>query len=139
MEISDLPVVMALEQATFADPWTHDHFVYEINDNPYALAMIAEQDGQLLGFYDIWIMFEQATLNQIAVDRRYWRRGIASTMLVDALGRLKAAGAEQLTLEVRVSNDAAQAFYAKHGFELVMRKPQYYANGEDALYMVRKI
>ena len=41
-----------------------------------------------------------------------------------------------MTLEVRVSNTAAQALYAKWGFLTVGRRRGYYQdNGEDALLM----
>jgi ribosomal-protein-alanine N-acetyltransferase len=43
-----------------------------------------------------------------------------------------------MTLEVRVSNEAAQRLYEKHGFQLVGRRSRYYKdNLEDALLMTR--
>ena len=45
-------------------------------------------------------------------------------------------GANQLTLEVRVSNDRAQALYRRFGFAPAGARKAYYAdNGEDALVM----
>jgi ribosomal-protein-alanine N-acetyltransferase len=53
--------------------------------------------------------------------------------LLDEARRLRARLA---TLEVRVSNSAAQALYAKYGFEQVGRRKGYYSdNREDALIM----
>jgi ribosomal-protein-alanine N-acetyltransferase len=47
-----------------------------------------------------------------------------------------ARGAEWLTLEVRVSNDAAQALYQKYGFtQRGVRRRYYSDNGEDAYIM----
>jgi ribosomal-protein-alanine N-acetyltransferase len=45
-------------------------------------------------------------------------------------------GAANLTLEVRVSNIAAQQLYLKYGFQPVGTRKRYYTdNGEDALIM----
>jgi ribosomal-protein-alanine N-acetyltransferase len=41
-----------------------------------------------------------------------------------------------MTLEVRASNEAAQALYRAYGFEVAGRRPRYYTDdGEDALVM----
>jgi ribosomal-protein-alanine N-acetyltransferase len=45
-----------------------------------------------------------------------------------------------VSLEVRLSNHAAQALYRKFGFREVGTRPRYYAdNGEDALLMDRAL
>ncbi len=132
---ADMSHVMVLEHESFIDSWTAEHFAYELNENPYAHLFVAEQDGVILGFVDFWIMFEQATINQIAVAARFRKQGIGSIILADALKRLKEAGCQQVTLEVRLSNLSGQAFYEKFGFTTILRKPKYYSDGEDALYM----
>jgi ribosomal-protein-alanine N-acetyltransferase len=44
--------------------------------------------------------------------------------------------AQRLTLEVRVSNSAAQALYRSFGFRVAGRRARYYSDdGEDALVM----
>jgi ribosomal-protein-alanine N-acetyltransferase len=40
-------------------------------------------------------------------------------------------------LEVRVSNKRAQSFYRSLGYQEVLRIDQYYANGEDAIVMMK--
>ena len=46
---------------------------------------------------------------------------------------------EFITLEVRVSNAPAIAFYKKHKFSEITIKKNYYSDGEDAIYMVRSL
>ncbi len=135
MATTDLKTVMVLEHESFIDSWTAEHFAYELNANPYAHLFVAEQDDIILGFIDFWIMFEQATINQIAVAARFRKQGIGSIILADSLKRLNEAGCHQVTLEVRLSNLSGQAFYEKFGFTTILRKPKYYSDGEDALYM----
>jgi ribosomal-protein-alanine N-acetyltransferase len=47
-------------------------------------------------------------------------------------------GAASVKLEVRESNDTARRLYRGFGFEHYGTVPRYYANGEDALVMVRE-
>ena len=139
MTNEDLDKVLLIEAESFKLPWTKDHFHYELHDNPYAFLFVAVQDGELLGFIDYWIMFEQATINQIAVAQKYRRRGIGAIILDDALNRMKLAEATQVSLEVRVSNNIAGDFYRDHGFKTMLTKPHYYEDGEDAHFMVKQI
>jgi ribosomal-protein-alanine N-acetyltransferase len=139
MTMNDLDQVAQIESESFLLPWTLDHFKYEINDNPFAFIFVAEQEQEILGFIDFWIMFEQATINQIATKTVYRRRQIGEMILNDALGRMKDGSAEQVTLEVRISNQIAYNFYIKHGFALVLEKENYYEDGENAYFMVKKL
>ena len=45
-------------------------------------------------------------------------------------------GSTAVTLEVRVSNDAARAFYRSYDFTEAYRRRAYYQDGEDALVLV---
>jgi ribosomal-protein-alanine N-acetyltransferase len=139
MELKDLDAVLALERDSFHEPWTEQHFRYELNENPYGFTFIAEQEGIILGFINFWIMFEQATINQIAVVPKFRHKGIGATLIIDALGRMKKAGVSQINLEVRVSNKIAQDFHQKFEFKEALKKSRYYHDGEDALLMVRAL
>jgi ribosomal-protein-alanine N-acetyltransferase len=139
MTLNDLDEIASIESESFLLPWTRDHFKYEINDNPFAFTFVAEQENKILGFIDFWIMFDQATINQIATTTPYRRRGIGEMILSDAIKRMKDGGAAQVSLEVRVSNQIAYNFYLKHGFTLVMEKESYYEDGENAYFMVKKL
>ena len=56
--------------------------------------------------------------------------------LRELIGLARAAGCRAVLLEVRVSNDAARALYARHGFTTAGRRRRYYtAPVEDALVM----
>jgi ribosomal-protein-alanine N-acetyltransferase len=47
--------------------------------------------------------------------------------------------AEEIYLEVRLSNQPARTFYRGLGFTEAGRRPGYYLDGEDALVMVKKL
>lgn len=92
--------------------------------------------GELHGFAVASLLPPQAELETIAVARASQRRGIARGLLQCLAGRLSAAGAGELWLEVRLSNRAAISLYRGMGFVETGRRPGYYADPvEDALMM----
>jgi ribosomal-protein-alanine N-acetyltransferase len=135
----DLPILLAIERLAYASPWTEEHFRYELEKNPYASVMVAVIDDKVIGYLDFWITFQQAQINNLAVIPSLKRKGIGQILLLDGLKRIEAEGCIQITLEVRISNVAAQTLYQKHGFKTLLTKPQYYADGEDAYLMEKKI
>lgn len=70
---------------------------------------------------------------------RYRRLGLASKMLkwLTAEARKSGGGLKALRLHVQKSNEAAVAFYKRHGFVVVEELPGYYTDipSPDALYM----
>ena len=68
----------------------------------------------------------------VAPDSR--RNGIGSQLMLALIDAALDAGAEHLTLELRVSNDSARSLYEKFGFAPVGIRPGYYPD-EDALVM----
>jgi ribosomal-protein-alanine N-acetyltransferase len=72
----------------------------------------------------------------LAIHPEFRRQGIAEDLLVTALEKARAEGAQSALLEVRAENQAAQALYQKYGFEMVGRRERYYKdNHEDAILM----
>jgi [ribosomal protein S18]-alanine N-acetyltransferase len=72
----------------------------------------------------------------VAVHPEEQRRGHGARLLRHILAEAKRGKARVLSLEVRVSNHAAQGLYRSFGFREVGIRPKYYAdNGEDALLM----
>ena len=90
----------------------------------------------ILGYGGFWLMVDEAHVSTIASHRDWRRRGIGELLLVSMIDRATEIGANFVTLEVRVSNLAAQALYRKYGFEVTGERRRYYSdNGEDALIM----
>lgn len=90
----------------------------------------------IVGFAGMWIMFDEAHVTTIGVHPDERGNGLGELLLVQLFVEAAARGAEMMTLEVRVSNDAAQALYRKYGFERHGVRRRYYSdNGEDAYIM----
>ena len=74
-------------------------------------------------------------LRNIAVDPKRRRRHIGSRLLIHQARCAADHGFRNLTLEVRVSNVAAQSLYQRFGFESAGVRVRYYENTEDAIVM----
>jgi ribosomal-protein-alanine N-acetyltransferase len=90
----------------------------------------------IVGFAGFWLMLDEAHLTAIAVREKYRRRGIGELLLISVIEQAIQLDAKVVTLEVRVSNAAAQALYEKYGFNKVGTRRNYYTdNREDGLLM----
>ena len=134
----DLDAILQIENDTFDSPWTRDHFVYELQENPFSFVFIAEEKGYLVGYVDWWKTFEVGQLNNLAVVKALRGKGIGRTLLIDALQCMIKAGCQRSVLEVRISNKPAISLYQSMGFEKSHLKKQYYENGEDAWAMIKE-
>lgn len=137
MDVSDLDGVLELEVRTFSTPWSRDAFYNEIVKNQFAYYTVAESaDGVIVGYCGLWVVVDDAHITNIAVDPEWRRQGIGERMMSEAMVFAKKRGAQRLSLEVRVSNTAAQALYRKYGLQDGgIRKRYYTDNQEDALVM----
>ena len=135
MRDQDLPRIAAIEREVFSDPWPESFFRGELA-HEQIYARVAEQAGEIAGYGVAWLGAGVGHLGNLAVVPGRRRRGIAGRLVEDLLVRAEAAGVEALSLEVRVSNVAAQGLYRGHGFRLAgLRRSYYRDTGEDALVM----
>ncbi|MEW6231855.1 MAG: ribosomal protein S18-alanine N-acetyltransferase [Chloroflexota bacterium] len=90
----------------------------------------------IVGFAGMWLMVDDAHLVTVAVKPSHRRQGLGELLLIEMLNLSRRLNAQRMTLEVRVSNYAAQALYQKYGFSVQGVRRRYYSdNGEDALVM----
>ncbi len=138
----DFEQVYQIEQTCFKDPYPRKHLVYEFFENPINIILVAEVDEKIVGFIDFMVTFNSATIVQIAVLPEYRKQKIATNLLNEmekCFPKDLDDVVENVTLEVRKSNEAAINLYKKDGYEIIVEKKHYYPDGEDAIYMVKRI
>ncbi|MDQ2653927.1 MAG: ribosomal protein S18-alanine N-acetyltransferase [Chloroflexota bacterium] len=92
--------------------------------------------AQVIGFAGMWQSFDEAHVTTIGVDPAYRGQSLGELLLLSMFDAALARGANWLTLEVRVTNEPAQALYRKYGFTVHGVRKRYYSdNNEDALIM----
>lgn len=138
MMLADLDQVMEIEPVAFGSHhWSRQSFSNELA-NPGGLYFSAvDPDGKsICGYSGFWLIGEEAHITTLAVHPDYRRKGIGEYLLVNNIQSARKVGANWMTLEVRVSNDAAQSLYHKYGFKsLGLRRKYYQDNNEDALVL----
>jgi len=127
--------IALIEQSCFSVPWSLNMICEELL-NPAAVYLVALADGKTAGYAGMHVVLDQGYITNIAVAPGFRRQGIGLRLLQALTERGRRGGLEELTLEVRESNTAAQALYAKLGFAIVGRRRDYYTlPREDALLM----
>lgn len=131
----DVPVIHALEQGIYSDAWEASFF-HSLLRQKGGFTRVVERDGELAGYLFARMLPPGCDLENIAVAPSHRRAGVAH-LLLDALDEgCRTSGVNHIMLEVRVSNDAAQALYRNLGFKLVGLRRGYYTDPtEDALLM----
>jgi ribosomal-protein-alanine N-acetyltransferase len=133
---ADLPGVVAIERRTFPAPWSLAMFVLELS-KPNSICLVAAQSDQIVGYTIVARHDTVWHLMDIAVDERWRRNGIGHALVQAVLDRLPGPD-EQITLEVRPSNEGAIKLYETFGFKAAgVRRRYYQDNGEDAVIMWR--
>ncbi|MBQ7888635.1 MAG: ribosomal protein S18-alanine N-acetyltransferase [Erysipelotrichaceae bacterium] len=139
MRMKDLKQIAALEAELFIEPWNEEDFRREMEENEFANYYVVEHDGEIAGYFGLWILFDQGQITTIGTAKKYQRQHIAS-MMMDAIEQLCIENeCEFLSLEVRISNIPAQNLYKKYGLEIVSVRKDYYANHEDAYLMMKPV
>ncbi len=131
----DLDQVIAIEEASFPDPYTKPLFWFLklwAGDG-----FIVAKKGGIVGYAISEIRRGRAHVISMAVSPDSRRAGIGESLVRELINRLSPK-ADEFYLEVRPSNDAAIQLYEKFSFRKTGRvKKRYYPDGEDALIMVR--
>lgn len=136
LTIGDLPLMRAIEEASFSTPWPGNAYESELTTNRLARYVGAWRGGELLGFGGIWLMVDEAHVTTIAVAPALRGEGLGTALMLELLEEARRGGARVATLDVRVSNELAQRLYARLGFTEAGRRVRYYEeSGEDAIIM----
>ena len=121
----------------FAHPWTLTTIKNTI-DREDVYSLIFVEGDEVAAFLAFEKILDEGSVELIAVDEKYRRRGLAKFMLdyiMNTIGDLSV-----VTLEVRASNTPAISLYQSLGFEQIAVRKNYYADiGEDALVMQKHL
>jgi len=135
MSENDLDLVLKIESASFARPWTREHFRDEIQ-SPFGIPLVALiPEDHLAGYLCLKVIFDEAEILDVAVDPSRRGRGIGRFLVEHAFALCRERQIVRLGLEVRTGNSEAITLYRSLGFREVGRRKAYYENGDDAILM----
>jgi ribosomal-protein-alanine N-acetyltransferase len=135
MEI-DLPDVAAIEQKSYAFPWSENIFRDCLRVGYTCRAL--DLAGHIIGYAVMSLGAGEAHVLNVCVRDEYRSRGFGQRLLEHLLERAQASGVNEAFLEVRPSNLAAIRLYQRLGFEQIGIRRGYYQapdGREDAIVL----
>lgn len=112
--------------------------------------IVAEENGDVMGYimcrietgipsFKLLGITRKGHVISIAVLPEHQREGIGYALMREAMEAMVNYKAKECYLEVRASNVPAVNLYRKMGFEVARTSRGYYADGEAAYVMARKL
>jgi ribosomal-protein-alanine N-acetyltransferase len=139
---ADFPTLLKIDKASFPPGIAYDFVELSyFMRRKGARTLVAEVDGDIVGFLLLEIMSRRkaATLVTIDIRAEHRRKGYGTELLARSEQILREAAILRYELQVDTANADAMVFYRKHGFVIVNTLKGYYANGNDAYLMVKEI
>jgi len=132
--------IYAIEMESFADPWSVSAIEYEISQKHSICLVAITESGTVAGHVSMRHIINEGHISNIAVLKDYRRQGIGALLLEALIKEAVTCKMIGLTLEVRVSNQAALSLYEKYGFVIEGHRKNYYSSpSEDAAIMWKKL
>ncbi len=137
--VREIDDVLAIEEASFSNPWTREMYLAEFENRDVAFFYLArDAGGALAGFCSFWRILDELHINNLAVAPALRRQGVGAALLTRVLNDASQTGARRATLEVRQSNVEAKRLYQRFGFSVAGIRRGYYTHPvEDALVLWR--
>lgn len=123
-----------LELECFSCPRSKKQLMEECA-NGVSVYFKAEIEDKLAGYVGAYMAADEAFVYDVAVFKKYRRRGIGRKLLTELLNYYKKCKAKKLSLEVRVSNMEAIGLYESLGFKRLCKRPRFYENPVEDAYI----
>lgn len=146
---ADLDRVIHINQVCLPENYS-THFFMDLYERHPETFIVAEIDGEIAGYimcrietglpdFGLFGITRRGHVISIAVLPEHQRMGIGKALVEEAMSAMRLLKAKECYLEVRVTNTPAIELYGKLGFERSRSVRNYYADGEDAYVMTRKL
>jgi len=141
--LRDVRLMAELERSCFDEGYPESLLAYFVMNDERFICLLAELGGIAVGMA-IGELEEEGLkavghVWTIEVLAPYRRRGIGERLLRELEERLRARGAVEFHLEVKVGNEPAIRLYEKMGYIKVGILRDYYGPGQDGIFMVKHL
>jgi ribosomal-protein-alanine N-acetyltransferase len=147
--MNDLQSVMRINRVALPENYTDYFFIDLFHRHPETF-VVAELDGEVVGYimcriemglsnFGLGGLTRKGHVVSVAVLSQYRRKGVGEALMNEAMNGMRKYNAKQCFLEVRVTNTEAVGLYKKLAFEITRTIHGYYADGEDAYVMTKKL
>ncbi len=106
--------------------------------NPFQRRIEFFEDNKSLGFLEYSLIYDRIEIDNIQVLEEHRGNGIGTKLMSYLVSLAIELRVDNITLEVRISNEIARNLYKKFGFrEVALRK--YYYGDEDGILMEKNV
>lgn len=131
-----IPSVATLEELCFSEPWSEKALALLLSDGALG-AVATDGHGTVIAYGGMLLAPDGGQITSLAVHPKARRQGAGRAVLASLIREARERGLEQISLEVRVSNETAIALYESEGFfRAGVRKRFYRKPVEDGLVML---
>ena len=130
---SDMPEVLKIERGCFQHPWSQEEFEKYLKKRN-CIGMIADYDGEIVGFMIYELFKNHIYLHNFAVDSKYHKQQIGTAMMDRLKEKLACNKRKKIKLKVRETNLPAQLFFKSQDF-VAFEVERCYFDNEDAYNM----
>ncbi|MBR5881781.1 MAG: ribosomal protein S18-alanine N-acetyltransferase [Clostridia bacterium] len=130
-----IPEVAELEKLCFSSPWSAQSLELLTREG-IGMGVVYLKDGKVVAYGGMLCVVDQGQITNIAVHPDHRRQGIGKAIVGALLKHAMDEKFEEVTLEVRKSNEPAQAMYRSMGFRAIATRPGFYTKPtEDGVIM----
>jgi ribosomal-protein-alanine N-acetyltransferase len=131
----DMPEVLKIENESFEFNWTEDDFLACLRQRN-CIGMVAEHENRVVGFMIYELHKTRLHILNFAVGPAFRRLAVGAQMIEKLINKLSQQRRQEIVLEVRETNLAAQLFYQSQGFRATgVLRSHYSDSAEDAYVM----
>ena len=131
----DISRVYEIEVQSFRSPWSKLSLLGELH-NDVARYYVAEDEGRVIGYGGMWLLFDEAHITNIAIAPERRGEHLGRYLLYGMMEAAVARGAEKMTLEVRETNLRAQNLYYSFDFTKRGFRKRYYDDTGEGAYLL---
>lgn len=131
----DMPEVLRIENDSFEFNWSEEDFLACLRQRN-CIGMVAEHEGHVVGFMIYELHKTSLHILNFAVAPQFRRTGVGAQMIEKLINKLSQQRRQEIVLEVRETNLAAQLFYHTQGFRAVRVLRNHYADSAEDAYVM---
>jgi len=134
-ELRHMAAILAIERASFGAGAYGEALFRRLRIRCGGLFYVAAVRRRIRGYIAATLTGHTAEIISIAVHPEWRRAGVGQALFAHILANLRARGAGDVQLAVRVDNVGAVRLYRRFGFRRVGTVEEYYEDGGDAWIM----